>query len=172
MSAGELEALEHLYEEGRANVEHRIATGTDLDTKASQVFRFNTLVIGILVSAISILLRMEEPRVDMGDWILYTMAAGVLLLGVSALLAILAYMVTEFAMGLRAEDLSRAREERFSQTGLLEEMVAAYTRAATANRRNLDTTADRLKASLWTLLAGLVVLGASAVGLRYHAASV
>ncbi len=168
----ELEALKHLYDEGHANVEHQIATGTDLDTKASQVFRFNTLVIGILVSALSILLRLEDAPLQVGDWILYAMAGGVVLLGISALLAILAYMVTEFAMGLRAEDLANAREAGFTEAELLEEMVAAYTRAAAANRANIDTTAKRLKGALWTLFLGLIILGASAVGLIYYAASV
>lgn len=172
MPTGDLDALKHLYDEGRANVEHQIAKGAELDTKASQIFRFNTLVIGILVSAISILLRFDDAPFQVGDWVLYTMAAGVVLLGVSTLLAILAYMVTEFAMGLRAEDLGEAHAAGFEEAALLEEMVAAYTRAVAANRTNIDATANHLKRALWTLFAGLVVLGTSAVGLIYYAASV
>lgn len=162
----------HLYKEGRTNVEAQLATGADLDTKASQVFRFNTLVIGILVSAISIILRFDETRVRMGDWVLYAIGAGVVLLSVSALLAILAYMVTEFATGLRAEDLDGAHRTGFEEEELLEEMVEAYARAVATNRAKIDTIARRLKASLWILFLGLVVLGTSAVGLIYHAGGV
>ncbi len=168
----QLEALRHLYNEGRTNVDAQLATGTDLDTKASQVFRFNSLVVGILVSAISIFLRFENVPLEMGDWVLYAMGAGVVLLSVSALLAIMAYMVTEFATGLRAEDIEGAHQEGFGEEDLLGEMVEAYARAVETNRANIDTTARRLRYSLWTLFGGLVVLGASAIGLIYYAGAV
>lgn len=51
-------------------------------------------------------------------------------------------------------------------------MVEAYAQAAATNREQLDTTSSRLKASLWTLLGALSLLGASEGTLLYNAGGI
>lgn len=157
--------LRRLDEESRRNLEHHIAVGNDLDEKASEVFRFNALVIGVVVSAASILLKWGGTDLTLEDWVLMTLLFGLFSLLFSLIFAITAYWVTEYAVGLRSEDILNALDEQFEPSALLDAIAFRQAKGAILNRINVDKTAKRLKIALSLLVVGLLGLIASATGL-------
>lgn len=164
----ELAKLRRLDRESRRNIEHHIAVGNDLDEKASEVFRFNALLIGVVASATSILLQWAGSELVVKDWVIFTLLGGLLLLLVSLIFAIAAYGVTKYAVGLRSEDILRGLDEAFERKELLDSIAFTQAQQAIANRKNVDRTATRLETSLALLVLGLLGLIISATGLLYH----
>lgn len=161
--------LDGLHEEGRETLERQMRTGEDLDSKASDLLRFNAILIGVVVSAMALTLRSGLDVPSLPVWLVGVAGTGVALVGLSTLLSILAYEVTEYGVGLRTRSLRGILGDDPGPQEFQERLVRTYADIIEGNRTPLDKTADRLKLALWTLLAGLAFLGLAAGGFMYIA---
>lgn len=163
------DVLDGLHAEGVRTLERQMALGEDLDTKASQLLRFNALVIGLTVSLVAIALQGEAATTAVPVWTLGIFLVGVGAVVASTLFALLAYEVTTYVLGMRADELREVLRVELSSRAFLERLVLTYASALEGNRGSLDVTASRLKVALWLLLLGIAFLGLSAGGFMYGA---
>lgn len=161
--------LERLLAEANRVIARQISTGEDLDSKASDLLGFNALVIGIVLSATALTYRAPVTTAGVPPWILIVAGAGLAAIGISTLLALLAYEVTRYGIGMRARSLRQVLDVDMEEREFLQRLVRTYADVLEGNREPLDRTADRLRGALWTLLGGLVLLGAAAGGFMYAA---
>lgn len=161
--------LEGLLIEATRVLDRQMATGEDLDSKASQLLRFDALIVGAVASAMALTLRAPAGAVPIPAWPVAFAGAGIASIGLSTLMALLAYEVTEYGIGLRARGLRQVLEDDPSEPEFLAELVHTYANLIEGNRQPLDKTARRLKWALWSLLAGLVLLGVAAGGFMHAA---
>lgn len=160
------DALVRLFEEGRRVLETQIQLGNGIDSKASEILRFNSILVGILVTGLSILLRSGPGFSDgLGSPTVGGFLFGFLLLVTSTLFCILAYQVPVIHLGLRAEDLRRGSTFEADERAMLEEMLDAYTRATDENSTGLDRSVRHLRWALWSLLAALAILAGTTTSL-------
>jgi hypothetical protein len=153
-------AIERLHEEAKDTVASEVELGQAIDDKASEVLRFNALLIGIVATGVSIATRLRSTAPDAGVVVVAT-SLGTGLLVVSTALAILAYHGTRFRLGTRADDLERVATTEATEEDILLSSFRGHAESIRVNRATLDRASRRLRGSLWTLLLGLTVLFAA-----------
>lgn len=165
----DLELLDRIHAEGVRTLERQMSMGEDLDTKASQLLRFNALVIGLLVSVVALSVGGDSIAPAVPVWTTALFLLGVGAVTVSTLFALLAYEITTYVLGIRADELREVLRLGIPTGEFLKRLVLTYASALEGNRSSLDGTATRLKAALWFLLLGVALLGVSAGGFMYGA---
>lgn len=169
MSGLSEESLGRLRTETRDLLQRQLSTQSELDAKAADSVKFNTLVFGILVSALS--LTSHELPLDGGlnPWIGAALVLGLILLGLSIIIGVIAYRATRLGAGLQAEGIREALDEGATDDAVLRGMVQTYTDLIETNRDRIDRTAHRVNLSMYLLIGGLVSLGAGMLALIYLA---
>lgn len=85
-------------EEARYTLDHQIEKIHKEDKKAVGVFRINLLIIGLLLSALTITTRSNSP--PLGELINAHTVLGTFAIGTSSLIAAMTYTSSEFQMGV------------------------------------------------------------------------
>lgn len=154
------DALERLFAEAQRNLEQQNEVADRLDTKASEVLRFNAILVGVLVTGLSVAAQLGPVRgasaFPVGGFV-----AGAVLLLASTMVAIRAFHETGYRVGLQSEELEDVLDRDVRERELLEEILPAYVRGIAQNRRSLDRVSARMNWALLTLLAALGLLVAS-----------
>lgn len=107
---GEDEQLSELRAEARETVTAQKATLTDIDTKASRILRLNILLIGVIMSALSLAARGDVEAnsglAGVEPFINPYMKLGVASLVLSTALAAVTYTASELDVGVNADNLT------------------------------------------------------------------
>lgn len=124
-------------------------------------------MVGIAVSASVLAVRGIDGAQVAPYWTVLPLFLGLLAVGASTLSALLAYEVTTLGIGMRAADLRDVVQGDLTASDFAHRLVLTYADTLEGNRASIDRSALRFKAALWILLAGLVLLGATAGGFMY-----
>lgn len=151
------DALERLFAEAQRNLEQQNQAADRLDTKASEVLRFNAVLIGVLVTGLSVAAQLG-PVPGTSPFPVEGFVGGAVLLLTSTMITIRAFHETGYRVGLQSEELEDVLDQDVRDRDLLEEMVPAYVRGIAQNRRSLDRVSARMNRALMTLLSALGLL--------------
>lgn len=141
--AGDADLLSDLRAEAQKTVEGQVATLNDIDSKASKILRLNVLLIGVIVSVLSIASGSSgDPNSAAGGSFtnLY-MQLGVASLVLSTGLAAITYTVSEQDIGLSSGNLTNLVRADFSyeeaQALLVKNYIVRINFNRSTNIRNI-----------------------------------
>jgi hypothetical protein len=156
--------LEQLFEETKDLIRAQREVGARVDTQASQILRFNAILIGLLVTGASLGLRLEGDVLPRDPVAVGGYAGGAALLVASTILAVLSYRNPVYRVGLHPGEIRGMLDQSVDRRNILRRALVAYTRGVEKSQRSLDTTTLRLEAALWALVASLsLVLTSTAI---------
>ena len=137
--AGDAEsALAITREEARDTLERQLDTLDDIDTKAAKILRLNVVVVGALLTVVSITVDADVGLSPLYNQ--YTLAGAVSLL-CSTVFAAMTYTVSDVSAGLSDSDVRNAVEGDYARDELLEGLALAYADWIDANyRENVGNT--------------------------------
>ncbi len=173
----DVESLKVAREEANRVIGHQIKTLSDIDDKASDTLRYSILFLGLLLTALSIVVRAdagaEGAVYRMPSPLLYLSVAaafaGVLSILATVVLSISTYIGTEFKPGPSHRDLERYSDNRYTEEEWLILLVRSSPSWIEANARSNNEDARQLQWALRALATGVVLTFA---GVTFYAAGV
>ncbi len=163
MSGPSTSTLELLYNMAEQNLQATVDEVRELDEKASQLLRLNVLVLGILVSGLSVtfhnLLNVEVAK----SGFLQVVGVASMFIALSTVLSGLAYLRKETIRGI--SDLSPLLSLGMSKESLRKVLVESMEEAAEENKRVLRGSSIRFQAAIAVLLMGIVLVAGVGVTL-------
>lgn len=118
------ELLELLREEAQRTVNEQVQTLNDIDTKANKILRLNVLLIGSLLTIVSITLQSPDRFPQLATLINPYTILGTGLLLMSTALAALTYTASTNRVGISANDLLKLTVENdYSEVQVLDTIV-------------------------------------------------
>lgn len=135
---GDPEQLSELREEARETVDAQQATLNDIDTKASRILRLNVVLIGALVSVLSIATRpgsdSASGNVGVEPFVNVYTEVGVGALVLSTAFAAMTYTASELDVGVSSENLTDLLRADFTADETEELLVKNYVTRINFNR--------------------------------------
>lgn len=110
-------------EEARRTLEEQLRVLEDIDTKAVKVLRVNVVLVGLVLTAVSIGVRTGRPVESLPNWYL---VAGVGCLLASTAVATLTYTTTSIRAGIDVDGLRYMLANDLSDERNVEELVYSY----------------------------------------------
>lgn len=134
--SGDIEQLSELRAEAHRTVDAQIKTLEDIDTKASKILRLNIVLIGILVSVLSLATQSQTGN---GGMALDPLLNEYNFVGIGALVfstafAAMTYTASELDVGTSYENLQSLLEADFSRDEAEELLVKNYITRINFNR--------------------------------------
>ncbi|WP_058997703.1 hypothetical protein [Haloarcula sp. CBA1127] len=156
----DIESLRLSQEEARAVLDHQIESFRRIDDKAAKTFRLNGLLLGLILTAVSLLARSQSLNLNVfiNNWTL----AGIVLLLISFILAIITYTVTDVNTGLNGNDINRLIDRKYPEKDWLILLLRSEAAWMRENEDRQDTNATLLSASHLCLIFGVVFLAIGA----------
>lgn len=143
--------LSRTCDESRLVVTQQIAAVRQIDRKAIKILRANILLLGLVFTALSILVRTD---VDPGQFINLHVVIGGLALFISAFFAATTYLVTEVETGVGATAVRRSADGDLTETEFHRKLAKGY-----ANWISHNESAIRVNALFASLMVISVVNG-------------
>lgn len=166
----DVEALRFLFGEAKDHLGEVVGAIRETSDRAESVVRFNVLVLGLVVTAVSVLVRADRPvgvgaveALQLG--ILVAVGSGFGALVVSTVFAVMSYLKRGVAVGLDAEDMVSAARRGLERRELVRGALEAYRDGIVRNEEIMSVAARRFRWSLLFLVAGIVLLGTAAMAL-------
>lgn len=125
------------------------------------------LVIGLLVTATSVLVRATPGAPGVPSPVVAGVGAGFAALVVSTVYAALAYLQRAFALGLDAEDLVSAHEAGTPLPKLLGEALSSYHRGILRNEEAMTVAGRRFERAMGALIVGILAWAGAAMALLW-----
>lgn len=133
--SGDVEILSELRSEARKTVNSQSDTLNDIDTKASQILRLNIILIGILVSVLSIAAQSgADSDLDLDPFMNTYMGIGIGALVLSTAFAAMTYTASELDVGVSSENLTNLLRADFPRQDVEELLVKNYVSRINFNR--------------------------------------
>lgn len=167
MVPDDLDRARFLFSEAKDHLEATVEVLGETSDRAESVIRFNVLVIGLLVTATSVLVRATPGAPGVPSPILAGVGAGFAAMVVSTVYAALAYLPRAFALGLDAEDLVSAHEAGTPLPALLAAALASYQRGILRNEAAMTVAGRRFERAMTALIAGILAWAGAAVALLW-----
>lgn len=147
-------------EEARRTIEYQYETVSDIDTKASSLMRMNLLVVGLLVTGLSVSVGRESmsPQAFVTE---YT-TTGMILLLVSTVLAGITYTSTKLRIGVDSGTVRQMLSGELTEAQTERGLAKSYARWIAENERASKTNARMLSASIATGMFAIVLLAGGA----------
>jgi len=119
-----VEALEVACTEARETLDQQVTWLRQIDQKSIRILRANILLLGLTLTALSILVRTDA--VDLAPYVnLYTGFGVCLVLG-STICAGITYISSRFESGIDARDVQDTYEDRYSPVELYDRLAQGY----------------------------------------------
>lgn len=135
---GSPDLLSELCSEARKTVDGQRETLNDVDTKASRILRLNVLLIGVIVSALSIAVQNgggpASTLPGVGPFLNLYMKLGVAFLILSTALAALTYTASELDVGVDSDNLTSLLRAEMPLDDARELLVKNYVVRINFNR--------------------------------------
>lgn len=170
---GDTELLSQLRSEARETVTGQKETLNDIDSKASKILRLNILLIGVIVSALSIVAKIggdttTKPGIDGGQTFLlqdflnlYT-KLGVGFLILSTALAALTYTASELDVGASSDNLTNLLRADLSTEQTQELLVKNYIVRINFNRSTNIRNTPLVTATIVFVVSGILFIAVGA----------
>lgn len=145
-------------------IQTQITTIDGIDEKAAATSRLVGLLVGLLLSAVSIVAGFENVRITFATGaLLATVALSVVCFFVSLVYAVVTYLSSEFAYGPTASLGNVLASNDVASNSYRRLLLTGYSDAIRANRRVVRTNATRFERSLAAFLGGIVFLFAAGI---------
>lgn len=133
---GDLELLRELRAEARETVSSQQATLSDIDTKTSKVLRLNLILLGLLVSVVSIAAQSsgESSTTAVQPFVNWYLKTGIASIVLSTLFAGITYTASELDVGVSSENLQAVLDAPSSTEAVEELLVKNYIMRINFNR--------------------------------------
>lgn len=158
-------ALARLFEEARTVLRTQIDALQGLDEKANHLLRFNALVTGLVLTAVSLLVGPAGTAKTVPRHVTFLFVVGFLSLVCSTGFAILAHRAERVRIGLRSEELVAALGYDVDEDVLLAEAVRSFGRGIAENAGVRSRSVRWPQRASWSLFAAMVLLSAATIGL-------
>jgi len=173
----DIESLKIAREEANRVIDHQIQTLTDIDNKASDTLRYSILFLGLLLTALSLVVRTDIGPTGVGSEmpsILLYLSVGLLFIGtlailVTVILSIWTYMGTEFKPGPSYRDMERYARKKYTEEEWLILLVRSSPNWIKANARSNNQDATSLYWAHRALAFGIVLIF---TGIMFYAVGV
>lgn len=109
----DIEALRTTLEESRSVIDHQVQTFNDVDSKAAQTFRLEVILLGLLVTALTFVLRTDPMTID--PYLNPYTAWGIISLEISFITAVIVYSSTSIQTGVGPNDIGRLISRRYTE---------------------------------------------------------
>lgn len=155
---GDAELLSELRAEARETVDAQRETLTDIDTKASRILRLNVLLIGIIVSVLSIAATggSGTSPVAASAFVNGYTELGIGTLVLSTALAAMTYTASELDVGVSSENLATLLAADFSPAEIQSLLVKNYIVRINFNRSTNTRNIPLITATIALLVSGVV----------------
>ena len=162
----DIESLKIAREEANRVIDHQIQTLTDIDNKASDTLRYSILFLGLLLTALSLVVRTEIGPTGAGSQmpsILLYLSVGLIFVGILAILvtvilSIWTYKSTEFKPGPSYGDMDRYVEKKYTEKEWLILLVRSSSSWIKTNRESNDNDATLLSWAHIALATGIALI--------------
>lgn len=151
------EAVRVLHEEARRHLDASLAAIQDVDDKTASLVRFNAVLVGVVVTGISVGPRSLDSFRG-AEIVLGLFALGIVSLVISTVEGVRSYLKPEIDVGVDAARLQDVLDFDVGEHELRGEIVRAYAGGIEQNYVVLEHTASRFRRMLHALVAGLVLL--------------
>ncbi|WP_135854755.1 hypothetical protein [Halorussus salinus] len=170
---GDAELLSELRTEARETVTGQKETLADIDSKASKILRLNVLLVGVIVSALSIVAKTggtataENTRIEGSRVLLHGLlnpytGLGVGSLLISTALAAMTYTVSELDVGTSSDNLTNLLRADLSTQQARELLVKNYIVRINFNRSTNIRNTPLITATIVFLVAGILFFAVGA----------
>lgn len=136
--AGDPAQLTELRKEARETVDAQRETLTDIDTKASKILRLNIVLIGILISVLSIAIQIgpdsESGLENVEPFVNVFTVVGIGALVLSTAFAAMTYTASELDVGVSSENLTGLLRADFQREEVEELLIKNYIVRINFNR--------------------------------------
>lgn len=162
----DIESLRIAREEANRVIDHQIQTLTDIDNKASDTLRYSILFLGLLLTALSLVVRTDVGPTGVGSEmspiLLYlsvgSVFVGILAILVTVILSIWTYMGTEFKPGPSYSDMERYTKKKYTEEEWLILLVRSSPNWIKTNARSNNQDATLLHWAHRALAFGIVLI--------------
>lgn len=173
----DIKSLRIAREEANRVIDHQIQTLTDIDNKASDTLRYSILFLGLLLTALSLVVRTDVGPTGVGSEmppiLLYlsvgSVFVGILAILVTVILSIWTYKSTEFKPGPSYRDMERYTEKKYTEEEWLILLVRSSPSWIKYNRESNNDDATRLSRAHTALAVGISLIFA---GIMFYAVGV
>lgn len=145
-------SLRTAQDEARDVLDHQIQNFTDVDNKAARTFRLDAILLGLLLTAVSFIMRSEamsiEPYVNP-----LTVFSVIALIG-SFIAAVITYTTTGIQTGLGPDDIERLVKKRYTEMEWLILMLRSEAEWMRENERQ-----NRIGVRFLWISHGALILG-------------
>lgn len=156
-----VEALSKACEEAKGTLDHQLGWMQQMDSKAVKILRATLLLIGLLLTALSLSVRADS--VDVSEFVnLFTIAGGLTLVCASMGAAV-TYIASSFEAGLGYQDLAEALEDGYDEKKLYEQLAEGYATWIRFNQYVLQYNAILLTMTIICVINAITLLTAGAV---------
>jgi len=163
-SHSDVEAYRSLARESRSVLDHQISFLNQMDDAAVRTVRTGIIVIGIVVSAASIVSG-RNVSITVESWPIRLGIVGVIALLTSICLGIYTYRISNATLGLSRDFANEIREQQYDTIEWYDLLLGGFDEWQEQMRCELRTNARFLLAVQGLLLVGIVLLSL-AVGVR------
>lgn len=155
-SRGGLDPSGRAIEEARRTIDYQHRTLADIDTKASRLLRINLLVVGLLLTGVSISAGRSSP--PLGAFLNGFTFLGIASLLASTILAGITYTATTLRIGVDADTVRQILSEDLSDGQIDRGLAKSYANWIEGNRRESRTNARFVSATIATATYGITLL--------------
>lgn len=145
------------------NVDMQAALLGEIDAKAGRIARLIALVLGVVISALSIGVRLGTGPPEATVPMLVTFWLGIAGLMVSMSSAIITYLSSNIKLGIHPASAINLEEPSIDRPTYSRLVMNSYTNTLEMNRRVLDVNARRLQFTLASLVVGTGCMGLTAL---------
>lgn len=152
----DVEALRTTQSEVRAVLDHQIQTFNDVDNKAARTFRLNAILLGLILTAVSFVVRSQS--FDLGPFANWLTIGGVVSLIVSFVSAVITYTTTEIRTGLGPDSVQRLIDHRYSEKEWLILLLRSEAHWMRVNERQQTINGLLLSIAHATLIIAVLLI--------------
>lgn len=139
-------------------IDTQIDTVDDLDQKAAYVTRFVGVVLGLVLTAVSLAFRLGDGALTTSVPAILAVAAGVVGLVAAIAGAIVTYLSSKVVVGLHPRAAKTIADGEYGYGEYNALLLRSYADAVERNRQVLAANARRFRSTLVALLAGITYL--------------
>lgn len=154
----DIEALRLTHDEARSVLNHQIQTFNDVDSKAARTFRLDAILLGLLLTAASLVVQAEA--FDIAPYINLFTITGVLLLIFSFIVAVITYTTTTIQTGLGPTDIQRLVTEQYTEKEWLILLLRSEAAWMQQNERQQTINGTLLTVSHVALILAILAFSA------------
>ena len=156
----DLESLQISQEEARTVLDHQIETFSRVDQKAAETTRLVGLLLGLILTAASIIAQSELVLNPYLNWMTFT---GIVALILSFIASVITYTATDIETGIGQSDIDRLINRKYKEKDWLILLLRSEGEWMKTNEKRLEWNNRFLFAGHLLLILGVIFVVAGVV---------